>query len=381
MKFACETALVARACADLSRIAEKSSGTPILQNILIDAQENTVIFTATDLETTLRATVPADITESGRTTVDSDVIAKYFAAASASVSNFGSDDAGQLEIRSGRSKFRANTLAAADFPSLPAWYAPTTFTVDARAFAACLSGTAFAASSNEARGPALGGLRLKVADDGQVAIAATDGYVLALHPVMIAGGSPQPGEYIIPAYACTEISRLLTKLEKGTKVELAFAVRPEDGTAHTLAVTSNDRTLVVRLVNTQYPNVEQVIPLTFERSAVVPTADFVAALKRSSLAESKSTTPRVTLTLGAASLNLSSQSDLIGAAEEDVDAVVIGDEMSICFNATYLTDVVSRVTTKEMRLEFLGPLSPAVIRAVDDREARDDLFVVMPMRT
>jgi DNA polymerase III subunit beta len=68
----------------------------------------------------------------------------------------------------------------------------------------------------------------------------------------------------------------------------------------------------------------------------------------------------------------------IGDTQGDVEADVEGDGVSIAFNARYLTEALQNVVADRVALEFSGPLSPGVLKPLDDP---DYVHVIMPVRT
>jgi DNA polymerase-3 subunit beta len=385
MKFTTATAALAKAASDLSRVAARANTTtvPILQNIKIATTSfGTVEMTATNLQITLTAIVAANIEEPGEATVDAAILNKYLGASNSELVGVASAENAQVTVKSGRSHVSLNSLPAHEFPSNDDRTPTSTFSISSLMFGSSLRGTAFAASDDDTRGIVLQSVRFRIDENGVASIAATDGYVLALHPVQFSGASKAPaGDYLIPGVAATEIARLIDKLEKGSIIELGLLPAMNGKSSH-LTVRTEDRLLALRLTEGNYPDINRIIPASFDRCAIVKTSDFIGALKRSSLlGVDRSNVARVVLTIGAGSIAFDATNDRTGNAHEEIDATVAGEaDLQITFNANILIEAAKHIETDTMRIDLLSALSPLVMRPVEDESASENLYILMPMR-
>jgi DNA polymerase-3 subunit beta len=383
VKFTCATPTFANAAADLARIVAKTTTIPILKNIKIVAADKSLTLHATNLEIGLTATLTADIEQPGETTVDANVLTKYLGASTNPLVNGDQLENTQFSLTNGRAKVALNTLPASDFPTVETGAHGATFNVSASMLAVTFGSTTFAASDEEAKGAALQSVRFRVNEDGTASMAATDGYILALHPIILDVASiPTPGDYLIPAYAGAEIAKLLGKLDKETSVEIGLvpANTPEGPTNH-ISFRTVDRLLTIRLVNARYPKLEDVIPKAYDRSVTVNTKEFIAALRRSAIMDVHRGISSVIVTIAPNRLSIDAKNATTGSAHEEIDAETNGDEdLTIAFNADHLLQVASHIASTKVRLDLLGPQSPVALRPADDDGTGEDLYIVMPMR-
>ena len=107
MKVTVERAALLRALGHVHRVVERRNTIPILSNVLLRAEDGALRLKATDLDIEVTETISADITEGGSTTVPAyviyDIVRKLSDGAQVSLEMAG--DAGQVQIRSGRSRF------------------------------------------------------------------------------------------------------------------------------------------------------------------------------------------------------------------------------------------------------------------------------------
>ncbi len=173
---------------------------------------------------------------------------------------------------------------------------------------------------------------------------------------------------IIPRKGLAELKRLLD--EDGVdEVNLAF--EGNNGLAKRGNVT-----LVMRLIEGEFPNYQQVIPDSLEHQLVLPADPLLHALRRVSLLSSERSRA-VTLELSNGKLMITSSNPDLGDAREELDIDYAGDTIAIGFNSKYLIEALGVSGAKEVRFGLQDDLSPTQLVPTDDE---DTLAVVMPMR-
>jgi DNA polymerase-3 subunit beta len=229
--------------------------------------------------------------------------------------------------------------------------------------------TMYAASVDETRYNLNGVYFERLADSDKTRMVATDGHRLAI--VDRALGSNLDGldtGVIIPRKGLAELKRLLDE-EDTDEFEMGF-----DGNSS--LVRKGDVTLVMRLIEGEFPNYRQVIPKEANIHLTLPVESLSRALRRVALLSAeRSRAIKLELTTG--QLCLSSNNPDVGDAREELDVDYAGDPLSIAFNARYLMDALTAVKAKEVRIDLRDESSPTQLRPTDDDDA---LAVVMPMR-
>ena len=134
--------------------------------------------------------------------------------------------------------------------------------------------------------------------------------------------------------------------------------------------------MVTRLIEGNYPNYEQVIPTTNDKTVFVEKVLLSAALKRVSLL-SRERTNAVKFTFSNEKASLSSQNPEMGEAKEDIPVEYGGSEIEVGFNAKYLLDALSVMDQDKVSLLLKDNLSPCIISQAGGEAYK---CVVMPMR-
>lgn len=370
MKFTCNTKDIASAVGAASKVVNAHTTVPILSNVLLQGEDGKILVRATDLEMTLEHGFAAQVTEPGSVTVPAKLFSSYLANL----------PAGELEltgtptrasVKCGRSNYDFHALPPDEYPPLPAAQKGQTFALGAKRFRDGVNAAIFAASSEEARGAVLMGTLLELEGDS-LTLVATDGYRLAKWQSALDSGISGSERYIVPSRALAEAARNLGAAEQ-------IAVSALGPQSNQLMFTAGDTSIVVRLVDGQYPNYGQVIPAKFDRSVTVNTTNFIASLRRAELVAGDRAS-MVKLAVANQTLIVTASSDVSGNAYEELEVEQTGDDLTIAFNARYLIEILNHVETPHAVLEFLGPLSPAAIRPVQPPEGSQQLYVLMPLR-
>ena len=138
--------------------------------------------------------------------------------------------------------------------------------------------------------------------------------------------------------------------------------------------------VVSRLIDGQFPNYQSVLPTSHSTRALVDRDDLFKAVRLSALIASSAANV-VRLGFGEeedpSSVSVAAAAD-IGDAEGRVEIQLEGDPVTIAFNARYLVEALQNLDAEQLAIELSGPLSPGVLKPVDDPAY---VHVIMPVRT
>ncbi len=357
----------------IQSIVEKRNSMPILANTLIEApkkgKEAKLQLAATDLEVGVRSQHTADVKETGGLTVSAKKLFEIVRELSDDKIELEATANSYLEIKCNRSRFTLAGTAAEEYPTLPEFSPEKTVPIPSAILSAMIERTMYAASVDETRYN-LNGVYLEVlGETSEIRLVATDGHRLACVDRAIEGDvSALTSGVIIPRKGLGELKRLVDE-DDSEEIELAFA--NNSGLAR-----KGDVTLVMRLIEGEFPNYNQVIPKELSRHLVLPTDSLVQAVRRVALLSSeRSRAVKLEITPG--QLVISSSNPDLGDAREELDIDYAGESIAVGFNAKYLLDAINAIQEKEIRFSFQDELSPSRITPSDNEKT---LAVVMPMR-
>lgn len=373
MKLSIPKSELQRGLTRIQAIVEKRNSMPILANVLLEAtgkgKEGSLRLAATDLEVGIQSLHAASVAKTGGLTVSAKKLYEIVRELPDEDVELEATKTSFLAIRCARVNFTLAGTAAEEYPTLPSFSPEKTVPVQAAVLSTMIERTMYASSVDETRYN-LNGVHLEVlADSGKIRMVATDGHRLArVDRTLAADTSGLASGVIIPRKGLAELKRLVDE-DDADEVELAF--EGNSGLA-----TKGDVTLVMRLIEGEFPNYTQVVPKQVTRRVTIPTDDLGHALRRVALLSSERSRA-VKLDLAAGKLSISSNNPDLGDALEELDVDFDGEALVIGFNARYLLDVIGALRAKEVTLGFQDDLSPAEVVPTDDE---DTLAVVMPMR-
>ncbi|MCU0663351.1 MAG: DNA polymerase III subunit beta [Myxococcota bacterium] len=359
-------------------IADRKSSMQILANVLIDAtMASSVRLSATDLKLYASGVLPAQVIETGSVTVAAKMIHDVVKSLPEGEVRLRTDN-DQLIVSSGRAKFKLLALPADDFPRLPETEGLSFFEVETGLLARMIDQTSFSISTDDTR-PHLNGALFQ-GDGKKLRMVTTDGHRLnkVEHKVEEAGF--YNFSMVIPQKGIMEFKRMIEEGSGHCKVaaqegqifvQREFDVEKVEG-AEPLSASF---LLVSKLIDSDFPNYDQVIPSSSERVVIAPRVLFLEALRRVSVVSSDRTLG-VKFQLVEGSLEVMTNNPSVGEGAELVDVTYEGEKLVIGFNARYIIDALSTLTDDEIKLEVSGPLDPMVIKDMSG----GFVGVVMPMR-
>jgi len=346
-------------------IADRKSTMPILANVYLRTEGKAKIFlAATDLNVSVSAELAAKVDKEGALTVGARPLHDI-------VSNLPGEDVvfkraenNWADIKAAKVAYKLVGMPDRDFPKLPDHREVAFAKCDAAVLREMIDKTIFSVSNDETRFH-LNGVLFEC--DGALArMVSTDGHRLSKVERSLADGPVLPSGVIIPKKGLVEIKRAV----EGEKGAAAIAFQ-----GPYVFVKTTDVVLAVKLIESQFPPYEQVIPKTNPKTAVVGRGSLLEALKRASLMASETRGVRFTFEPGL--LRVASDNPELGEVREELEIDYKGDTVSIGFNPRYFTDILTQMVSDEIRVEVAGELDPAVVKP---RDGEDYLGVVMPMR-
>ncbi len=371
MKFSIERGTLLKAVGQAQSVVERRNTIPILANVLIEADADSVSFRATDLDIEVVDKAAAQVERAGATTVSAvtlhEIVRKLPDGALVELADDGAS--GRLTVRAGRSNFSLATLPKEDFPVMASSEYAANFAAPAPVLRRLFDKSKFAISTEETR-YYLNGVYMHVAqgDEGQVLrCVATDGHRLArIDAPLPEGAETMPG-VIVPRKTVGELRKLL----EDDEVQIAVSVSETK-----VRFATPDITLTSKVIDGTFPDYTRVIPQGNTRRLEVDARDFARAVDRVATVSSERSRA-VKLSLDEDRLVLSVNAPDAGAAEEELAVAYSDEPLEIGFNAKYLLEISSQVDRENAVFLFNSSGDPTLMREGNDTSA---VYVVMPMR-
>lgn len=350
----------------VSGIVERRHTLPILANILIRKEGDTISFLSTDIEMqiTTHATIGSG-GEVGATTVAARKLQDILRAL---------PDTGdvtvmlankRLTVQSGKSRFALQTLAAEEFPIMAqAEQYGATITLPQKTLKHLFDMVHFSMAQQDIR-YYLNGLLL-VVDGSHVMAIATDGHRLAFSQIGIEATLAHQ-EVIIPRKTILELQRLMEDKDDPVKLDISH---------NQVRFTFGEIELISKLVEGKFPDYTRVIPMGYKNQFAINRDEWLRSLQRVAIMTSdKFKGVRCVVTPG--SMKISSTNADQEEATEELEIEYAGESIDMGFNVTYLLDVLGNIKSDRVNVTLGDANSSALITLPDNPDFK---YVVMPMR-
>ena len=336
---------------------------PVLSNVLIESEDNSVWISGTDLDVSIRVRVPAEVAEPGALTAPGRKLLELTRELPDQPVELRARGH-QLEIACGNSRFKLNGLPTEEFPNLPAMDFEEGWSVSEDSLRRLIRGTAFAVSNEESR-PILNGVYWEFGD--RMTMVATNGHRLAKMEVDAAVARGATGAFIVPPAALAQVERLF---DGDGEIEVG------KGGNH-LGFRSANQEVYTRLIEGKYPNYEQVIPKDNDKVARVDKEAMEATVRRMAVLASDQT-HRIKMSFESDRVQLDVMTPDLGEAHDELELDYEGEALRIGFNANYLVEVLRNMPAGDVKLAFKTAERAATV--VPAESELDYLCLVMPLR-
>ncbi len=346
----------------VQNVVSVRSTLPILSNVLIEAGDDKLRFTTTDLEVSVTCAVTGNVLSEGQTTLPVRRLSSIIRELSDSVIELDIDDHDAAVVTCGSSYFKIIGISSDEFPAVPVGGGDCTYRLDQGVFREMLRKTAYAASTDETR-YVLNGVLLSF-KEGKLTMVATDGRRLALVENEVEIPADAEADLILPSKAVNELMHVL-----GDDGDLRISVRDKQ-----IIFEFNDTLVASKLIDGTYPNFRQVIPAQCEERVSIEREALLIALRRVALIASEKT-GATKFAFRENELVISANSPDVGEARETLPIKYGGREIIAAFNPAYVMDPLKNLSNDEIAIELTDELSPGVIKC-----DIPFLYVLMPMR-
>ncbi len=372
MKFVMSRQDLSDIVSTVQNIVAPKTPMPILSNVLIEADEDSVTVTATDLTVGVRCKKKANVQNKGGTTLPARRLAQLLKELTAAHVEITSSNKDISTILSESASFKLNGMSKVDFPSLPDLSGAVKVTIPQETLAEMFFRTSFAVSREDSR-YALTGVFFSITN-GVALFAGTDGKRLARAQLPIDIDSSVQYECVIPAKAVDEFAKLLTKGEKPATLYLM----PDK-----IAIDANESLILSKLLSGDFPDIDRVIPKQSTFIIQVQREELMTLLRQVALFISESNhSARFTFEEG--ELRLTANTADIGEGRVSMPIRYEGKRFDIAFNPSYFLDILRHCREERVTIGLQDAFNPAVISDVAfDKQmttAPSPLYVLMPMR-
>lgn len=348
----------------VSRAVAAKAQLPVLSHVLIEAKNEGLVLSATDLEIGIRARVPAKVIEEGRVAVPAKIFGEFLSSINPGKVSLNERD-GSLSLVSGAYKSKFQTISAEEFPAIGELGAQDMLAeIKTSELAAAIERVVFASAKDSLR-PVLTGVLWEVGAK-KIRLVATDGFRLAIEELKIQTKSEHLS-LLVPSRVMTEVD----KLSQGGKV-VRFGHMVSSNQVY---FKIGEVEVVSQLLSGNYPDYGKILPKEFATEVVVGREELLQAARAAHIF-ARDNSNMIKLTIGEGKLVLSSSSPERGDCNIEVPISLSGEGLEIIFNAKYILDHLAIMDSASLWMGLGTKLSPALIR---DPKRETGQYVVMPI--
>lgn len=371
MKFSISTLELNQMVNKMQNVISQKPTLAILSNFLIEAFDDELVLTATDLSLGIRCHLEAQIQEEGATTIPAKTFCNLIRELVAPSIQISTNPNHITTLVSGTSRFKINGMSKGGYPELPELKTADFFSINQSVLKDLLYRISFAISKDDNR-YTLTGCHMQVSQ-GQVSFVGTDGKRLARSFAKIDIDPELNFQCVIPSKAIEEIMKNLSDSEEPAKISIM-----EDK----IAVESNHTLLLAKLLTGEYPDVTRVIPEKPEIKLTLHRNELMTMLRQIALFRPDNNhSARFTFSEG--ELKLSANTSEVGEGLVAMPVNYHAEPLEIAFNPGFFLDILRHCKEETVTLGLIDSYNPGII--VDGEELEKSLdaspmFIIMPMR-
>ena len=341
----------------IERLVGENLNLPILKNVLIAADGNGVVFTATNLDASATYMVSGKVIEEGRITVPLALLANILTNIQSDRLNLETKE-NALHIKTDNYQATLQGISADEFPVTPKIKnAKECVEIKGAFLKEAVQQVVVASQFSDLR-PELNSVLLDFSVDA-LKLAATDGFRLAEKTIpqnLFTSSYTEPFKILIPLKAAQEAVRML-KDEEMVKIfhdenQILFKTERAE--------------LTSRLTEGGFPDYHPLIPKKYTLEATLSRDELLNAIKLGGVFGQKTNEVKFAAHPAKKMVEISSADQALGENNYLLPAKLTGDAAELFFNWRYLADPLRVMKGNEVFLGFQGGDSPALIRAAGD---------------
>ncbi len=346
-------------------IVERRHTLPILSNLLLEAKNNAIQLTTTDLEMQISLTIQAVLQEELSTTISAKKFLDICRSLPDSIDIDLISKDSRMTVKAGKSRFNLQTLPAADYPVMTKVSGESIqIQLPQLELKRLLKQVEFAMAQQDIR-YYLNGLLLEV-DGNKLNLVGTDGHRLSFTSTNL-NQTHQKTDVILPRKTVIELIKLLEDTDEDVVIEIA---------AGQVNFAFGEMRLISKVIDGKFPDYHRVIPSSHTNTFTANRVEILTAMQRASILSNEKYRG-IRMVLSENNIKLISTNTEQEEAEEELEISYQQDSLDIGFNVTYLIDVLNNTQQENINFSFADANSSCLITVPEDNDYK---YVVMPMR-
>ena len=356
MKFTIEQSKLVDVVNWVSRSISTRPIQTALLGIVIEADNQKITLSGSDLETASRAVCDAEVATPGKVLVPGKILADI----SRSLPNKPVTiqlDGTRVLVNAGSAKFTLPVLPINEYPNLPEM--PEALgTIDAELFNQAVAQVSTAAGKDDSL-PSLTGVHVEVNGEN-ITMAATDRYRLAVRELTFSPARPNTEAVaLIRARTLHDAAKTLA-----TAKNVNIALAPAASNDRLAGFQTDSKSTTTRLLDGTFPPYRHLLPQESLTTTVIEVAPFLDAVRRVALVTDKTIPLKLTFTGNTVTLEAGGGDE--AQANEVFEINKTGEDLSIAFNPNYLLDGLHAINAPYAQISFNTSSKAAILMGKSD---------------
>ena len=364
MLFSVERTKLLEAVQKLQSVVGAKTSMPVLEGILISAEQGKITLVAYNLEMGMKKEIYARCEEEGDIVINARLLAEILRKMNGMQVEISADDRLNCNIKCNEATFDIMGMAATDFPEIPSVSEVNSFEIEGKILTQMKKGTSFAAAQSEGSKPILTGIDISLFD-GFIQFVAIDGYRMAIKKEKI--NIDKNFEFIITSKAINEAVKLIEDENEPVKIKVGERL---------ISFNVNGYDFISRLLEGEFVNYKKTIPPSFTQKVTVNTRDLINTIERVSLLISESFTTPVRCYFNELNVIFTCATSQ-GRATETFNTKLEGENFEIGLNNHYLLDALKAIEDENINILFNGSNAGVLITPIEGDSFK---YMIMPMR-
>lgn len=372
MKFSIKKEILLQSLNSVSKALSSKNLIPVLSGIKFNLTKEGLFLSASDNDISIESFIKSDkldnIEEIGGTVIQGKYILEIIRKLEGKVINIELLDNIKVLISCGNSEFNLNCMEASEFPNLNIEEKKDPVIIKKSEFKNIISKVSFAVSQQETR-PILTGINFKITED-KLECIATDSYRLAKKHLTLNNMVSEELNIVIPGKNLIELTKIVEDNDKEIEMHVF---------TNKVLFKFDDTLFQTRVLSGNFPDVNRLIPSSFELTIKTNANDFYNVIDRAALLTSEKDKNIVKFECEENEVTVSSNSPEIGKVEEKINVEKNNENnIKIAFSSKYMMDAIKTIESKNVILNFNNEVNPIIIL---DEEDDTLLQLILPIKT
>jgi DNA polymerase-3 subunit beta len=354
----------------IQSIIEKKTNMPILSSVLINASEDNLRVSATDLELGFEQIISAEVIDKGSITISGRMLLNILKESKSDRLYIKEENNNWVFLSDGDTQYNLASYPADEYPVVVEPEGVNLIDIKADLLSEMINKT-ISSIAREGIAPKLAGIFIeKFIDDDipHLSMVSTDGHRLSIIKKKIPGAENLYLEkgVVIPKKGMLEINKMASE---GGTIKFGFGDK-------VCVFKRKSILLVLRLLDSKYPSYNKFIPDKIKQIVRINKESFLDSMKRMVILSNENYSA-VNFHLKDNLLGFISTNPGIGEGKETLSVKYQGDEIDLVFNPRFFIEILQSMESEEVLLGFASESSPCVLTGEADEGF---LGVIMPMR-